>query len=57
MYQDDAFLARVLNTIEEHDASKPLFLFWAPVRGEMGGDGREMRAMGVSSLRAEHLGL
>lgn len=30
VYQDDAFVTRVLNIIEAHDPSQPLFLFWAP---------------------------
>ena len=29
VYEDDLFLRRVLDTIEAHDASQPLFLVWA----------------------------
>ena len=32
VYQDDAFVTRVLKIIADHDPAQPLFLFWAPVR-------------------------
>jgi len=32
IYQDDAFVTRVLKIIADHDPEQPLFLFWAPVR-------------------------
>ena len=30
VYEDDLFNLQVLNIIEHHDSSRPLFLFWAP---------------------------
>ena len=36
-YEDEIFLERVLASIEAHDPSQPVFLFWAPhiVHGEL----------------------
>ena len=29
-YEDSVFEQQVLDTVHDHDASKPMFLFWAP---------------------------